>query len=245
MEADMKASPSPFLRPNAAAHVDAPSGRALGIVIVSNVRFLRQSLCEILGRDPGISVLGHYAMLGEALRETLAQRADLFLLDAAFADGKGAVRRIRQSFPEVRVVVFAVIETEENVIAWAQVGVTGYVPSTAALEELTTLLRDISDGKQACSGRVAAGLLHHIASDATVGQVDPASVALLTGRELEILRLIDAGLSNKDIARRLAISLGTTKSHVHNLLAKLGVERRGHAAAWIRRRAPEAAASGQ
>jgi DNA-binding NarL/FixJ family response regulator len=209
------------------------------------VLFLRQSLCEILGRDPGMAVLGHYAMVGDALREAVIHRVDVFLVDAAFTDGKGAVRRIRATLPEVRVVVFAVMETEENVIAWAQVGIAGYVPSTAALEELTTLLRNISEGKQPCSERVAAGLLRQIASDATLGQSNPAPAALLTGRELEILRLIEAGLSNKDIARRLAISLGTTKSHVHNLLAKLSVERRGQAAAWIRRRAREAAASGQ
>jgi DNA-binding NarL/FixJ family response regulator len=214
-------------------------------VILSNVRFLRQSLCEILERDPGMAVLGHYATLGEALRETAARRADVFLLDAAFTDGKRVVRRIRETLPRARVVIFAVIETEENVIAWAQVGAAGYVPSTAALEELTTLLRDISEGRQVCSARVAAALLHQIASDATLDQVNPASVALLTARELEILRLIDVGLSNKDIARRLAISLGTTKSHVHNLLTKLSVERRGQAAAWIRRRVHEAAASGQ
>jgi DNA-binding NarL/FixJ family response regulator len=241
----MKAPPPPFLRPSAAAQADAPSSCSLGIVILSNVRFLCQSLCEILDRDPGMAVLGHYATLGEALRESLAHRADVFLLDAAFTDGKGAVRRIREKLPEARVVVFAVIETEENVIAWAQVGVSGYVPSTAALEELTTLLRDISDGRQPCSARVAAALLRQIASDATLGQVNPASVALLTTRELEILRLIDVGLSNKDIARRLAISLGTTKSHVHNLLAKLSVERRGQAAAWMRRRARDAAVSDQ
>lgn len=241
----MKASSLSFLGPNVTAHSDAPSEQTLKIVILSKVRFLCQSLCEILGRDPAMAVLGHYAILGEALREPLAHRADVFLLDAAFTDGKGAVRRIRATLPKARVVVFAVIETEENVIAWAQVGVAGYVPSTAALEELTTLLRNISDGKQTCSDRVAAGLLRQIASDATLGQTHPASIALLTGRELEILRLIDAGLSNKDIARRLAISLGTTKSHVHNLLAKLNVERRGQAAAWVRRRAHEAAASDQ
>ena len=240
----MKAPSPRSLRSSPAAHADPSSAHVLGVVILSAVRFVRESLSEILGRDEGMTVFGHYAALDDALRETLTRRADVLMLDAAFTNGKGAVKLIRETVPQVRVVVFAVIETEENVIAWAQVGVAGYVPSTAALGELTTLLRDISDGKQTCSALVVAALLRQVASDAHFGVADPTSVALLTARELEILRLIDAGLSNKDIARRLGISSGTTKSHVHNLLAKLNVQRRGQAAAWIHRRTNEAAASG-
>jgi DNA-binding NarL/FixJ family response regulator len=232
------------LRSSPAAHADSSSAQALGIVILSAVRFVRESLFEILGRDPGMTVFGHYAALDDALREPLTRRADVFLLDAALINGKSAVKLIRETMQQTRVVVFALIETEENIIAWAQAGVAGYVPSTAALNELTTLLWDISDGKQTCSALVVPGLLRQIASDAHFGVADPASLALLTARELEILRLIDAGLSNKDIARRLAISSGTTKSHVHNLLAKLNVQRRGQAAAWIHRRTHEAVASG-
>ena len=128
-----------------------------------------------------------------------------------------------------------ICETEENVVNWAEAGVAGYIPSTAALIELTMLLHDISNGKQACCAHVAAGLLQRIASGATLDHAAPTSRWLLTARELQILNLIDAGLSNKEIARRLVISLGTTKSHVHNLLAKLNVQRRAHAAALARR----------
>jgi DNA-binding NarL/FixJ family response regulator len=150
---------------------------------------VRESLSEILGRDEGMTVFGHYAALDDALRETLTRRADVLMLDATFTNGKGAVKLIRETVPQVRVVVFAVIETEENVIAWAQVGVAGYVPSTAALGELTTLLRDISAGKQTCSALVAAALLRQVASDAHFGVADPTSVALLTARELEPLAI--------------------------------------------------------
>jgi two-component system, NarL family, nitrate/nitrite response regulator NarL len=232
------------LRSSPAGHTDLSSAQALGIVIVSAVRFVRESLFEILGRNPGMTVFGHYATLDDALRETLTRRPDVFLLDAAFINGKSAVKLIRETMPQTRVVVFALIETEENIIAWAQVGIAGYIPSTAAVSELTTLLQDFSDGKQTCSALVVPGLLRQIGRDAHFGVADPASVALLTARELEILRLIDAGLSNKDIARHLAISSGTTKSHVHNILAKLNVQRRGQAAAWIHRRTHEAVASG-
>jgi DNA-binding NarL/FixJ family response regulator len=225
-----------FLRPGAPDYPGPPPRPALGIVILSHVRFLRESLCEVLGRDPGIAILGHYAVLGEALDETVTRHVDVLLLDAAYIGGTGTVRQIREAAPEVRVVVLSIIETQENVVNWAEAGITGYIPTTAALTELTTLLHDISNGKQACSAHVAAGLLRRIASGATDDEHAPTSPLLLTSRELQILNLIDAGLSNKEIARQLVISLGTTKSHVHSLLAKLNVQRRGQAAALMRQR---------
>jgi DNA-binding NarL/FixJ family response regulator len=227
--------PLPLLRPGAPANPGPLSRPALGIVILSAVRFLRESLSEVLGRDPGIAVFGHHAVLAEALDETVTRHADVFLLDAAFIGGMGAVRQILEAAPEVRVVVLAVIETQENVVTWAEAGIAGYIPNTAAVTELTTLLHDINNGKQTCSMDVAAGLLRRIASGATLDHAAPTSPSLLTPRELQILNLIDSGLSNKEIARRLVISLGTTKSHVHNLLAKLSVQRRGQAAALMRR----------
>ena len=83
----MKA-PSPLsLRSSPAAHADPSSAHALGIVILSAVRFVRESLSEILGRDEGMTVFGHYAALDDALRETLMRRADVLMLDAAFTNG--------------------------------------------------------------------------------------------------------------------------------------------------------------
>jgi two-component system, NarL family, nitrate/nitrite response regulator NarL len=227
--------PLPFLRPGAPAHPGPPPRPALGIVILSAVRFLRESLSEVLGRDPGIAILGHHAVLAEALDETVTRHADVFLIDAAFIGGTGTVRQIREAAPEVRVVGLAIIETQENVVAWAEAGIAGYIPSTAALTELSALLHDINNGKQLCSTNVAAGLLRRIATGVSPDHATPTSSSLLTPRELQILNLIDAGLSNKEIARRLMISLGTTKSHVHSLLAKLNVQRRGQAAALMRR----------
>jgi DNA-binding NarL/FixJ family response regulator len=228
--------PLPFLRPREPAHPGPPPRPALGIVILSAVRFLRESVAEVLGRDPGIAVLGHDAVLDKALDQTVTRRANIFLLDAAFAGGVGAVRQIREAAPEVSVVVLALIEAQENVITWAEAGVAGYIPGTAALTDLAKLLQDITNGKQACSEKVAAALLHRIACGVSNDQEAPTSSSPLTPRELQILNLIDAGLSNKEIARRLVISLGTTKFHVHSLLGKLNVQRRSQAAAWIRQK---------
>ena len=120
-------------------------------------------------------------------------------------------------------------ETKEDVIAWAEAGVIGYVPNTAASADLVRLIMDIHGGEQLCSGRVAAELLHRIAVSDSLGIARNAlSPALpLTRREREAAELIATGLSDKEIARRLNISLATAKLHVHNLLGKLNVQRRG------------------
>lgn len=207
------------------------AGRQFGVLIVSQVRFLRESLAEIFGRDGYGTVLGLCADLPTTRALCRSLRPDVVLLDAAFPHGIGAVGQIRAAWQATRVVALGVTETEESVIAWAEAGVSGYVPSTAALSDLSAVLIGIIDGAQACSARVAAGLLRRVARDgARVAHSGPA----LTGRERQIIIMIGAGLSNKDIARQLNIGLATTKSHVHSLLGKLNVQRRGQAAAWLR-----------
>ena len=120
-------------------------------------------------------------------------------------------------------------ETKEDVIAWAEAGVIGYVPNTVALADLMRLIVDIHGGEQPCSGRVAAELIHRIAVTESlgIGRNAPSPTLALTRREREAAELIATGLSDKEIARRLNISLATAKLHVHNLLGKLNVQRRG------------------
>ena len=203
--------------------------RPLRIVIVSEVRFLRESLAEFLERDPSFSVVRLCADLAEVVALSSPLQADVVLVDAALWDGAAAARRIRQLKPDVRIIAYAVRETKEDVIAWAEAGVIGYVPNTAALGDLVRLIVDILGGEQLCSGRVAAELLHRIAVTESlgIGRDEPSRALALTRREREAAELIATGLSDKEIARRLNISLATAKLHVHNLLGKLNVQRRG------------------
>jgi two-component system nitrate/nitrite response regulator NarL len=208
-----------------------PSGlveaRPLRIAIVSEVRFLREGLAEFLERDPSISVVGLCADLAEVVGLSPPPQADLVLVDAALRDGVGAARRTRQVKRDIRIVAYAVRETKEDVIAWAEAGVTGYIPDTAPLADLARLILDIHSGEQPCSGRVAAELLHRIAVTESLGRNALSPAPALTRRERETAELIATGLSDKEIARRLNISLATAKLHVHNLLGKLNVQRRG------------------
>ena len=203
-----------------------PSSTAIGAVILSEVRFLRECLAEILARDPSLRIHGACATFAHMLEMVLTVRPEIILLDAAFPEGMATAKGLHAAVPTSQIVVIAITETEENVLAWAEAGVAGYVPNTASLQELTALLRQINRGEQSCSSRISGTLLRRIGSVARPVPPTALQATPLTSRELEILHLIGAGLSNKDIARRLCISVGTTKSHVHSLLGKMKLRRR-------------------
>jgi two-component system nitrate/nitrite response regulator NarL len=201
-------------------------------MIISDVRFLRESLAEILAREGSLLISGLFANLREALLGVADNRPDIVLLDEAFPFGPAAVRQIRAVAPHIPIVVTAVAETTEEIIAWAEAGAAGYIPKTAGLADIVPLLVDIRRGKQACSASVAAGLLRHLSNGGTPnGGHQPPT---LTGRESQIAQMIVVGKSNKDIARDLNIGVATAKTHVHHLLGKLNLQRRGQAAARMR-----------
>jgi DNA-binding NarL/FixJ family response regulator len=210
------------------------AGSALKIVIASEVRFVRESLSEILGRDDTIAVVGECPDSAQLLVVCRELQPDMVLLDASVQDGVSTARRLREMLAGLRIVVFAIRESVESVLVWAEAGMAGYIPSSAAAADMRALVANIGAGRQACSDLVAAGLLRRIAANAA----GPPNPEALTPRELEIVRLISTGLSNKEIARRLNIGLATTKSHVHNALGKLNVRRRGQVATWMHARSP-------
>lgn len=215
-------------------------GRTLRLMLVWGVRFTAECLAEILGRNPSVSIVGLCFDLSEAVALGTALQADIVLLDARIQDGTLALRRALDLAPGMRVVVSAVRETEEDIVAWAEAGVIGYIPRTTPLGDFVRLIMEIHSGEQNCSGRIAAGLLRRIANGARPSHGRNAALVLpaLTRRERQTAELIKSGLSDKEIARRLNISVATTKSHVHNLLGKLHLRRRSEVADYLRDPAP-------
>jgi two-component system, NarL family, nitrate/nitrite response regulator NarL len=208
------------------------SPAATSVLIVSEICFLRESLAEILTRA-GIMVCGQSGTLPRALTIAQAQQPEIVLLDVAFPGGVDAAMSLAAALPDASIVALAITETEENVLAWAEAGIAGYVPNTASVDDLVLLIDQIRRGQQTCPTNIVGSLLRRLGvAQRAARPALPASTPL-TRRELEISRLIATGLSNKDIARRLGISIGTTKSHVHNLLGKLNLQRRAEVTARI------------
>jgi DNA-binding NarL/FixJ family response regulator len=202
-------------------------------LVVSAVRFVRESLVEILGRVAGVRVSGQAETLSNAVDIARAARPAIVLMDVAFPGGTQTAARIGAAAPDASLIALGITETEEDVLAWAEAGIAGYVPNTASVDDMISLIGEINRGGQICPSRIVGSLLRRVAATGRA-EAPSAPLPLLTRRELEILDLVGAGLSNKDIARRLNISLGTTKSHVHNLLGKLSLQRRAEVMTKLR-----------
>lgn len=226
---------------NRMAHesVDPPnSGTRIGVLIVSEIRLLGEGLARALAQERLVYVCDYCADLADAVAKVAELQPDLVLLNAPLQTGIEVIARMHATRSQVRVVALAISEEPENVIGWAEAGAAGYIPSTTTLRDLTPLLADIMRGEQPCSARVAASLLERLRTVARVGNGNGSHDlrSVPTAREIQVLEMIGDGLSNKEIARRLNIGVATTKSHVHNLLGKLGLQRRSQVATWIRGR---------
>jgi DNA-binding NarL/FixJ family response regulator len=202
----------------------------LRLLLISDVCFVSEALGGALEREPGIASL-RIAGPTEAVTLGLAAQVDAVLVHTAMREGPAVVRRLRETTPTVPIIACALRETNDDVIEWAEAGVTGYIANTVRLDQFVGVLREILIGEQVCSGRVAACLLRRIAAAASPGNAAGGALPQgrwLTRRERQIAELIAASLGDKEIARHLNISVATTKSHVHNLLGKLNVRQRSH-----------------
>ena len=203
------------------------------VLIVAEIRLYREGLAEMLQGEPEIDVVAIASGADEAVRELRERQPDVVLLDVAIPENAWLARALMAAVPGARIVALAVPEIEQEVLACAEAGVAGYVTREGSVEDVVAAVSAVARGEVLCSPRMAASLFQRVATLAL--ERSPASIETrLTNRELEILDLIDQGLSNKEIARRLTIELSTVKNHVHNILDKLNVNRRAEAAAHAR-----------
>ncbi|MDR3492999.1 MAG: response regulator transcription factor [Ancalomicrobiaceae bacterium] len=198
------------------------------LFILSDVRLHHEGLALQLAGYPTMKVVGG-GILPDALRSLRNSPVDVVLLDAVQLDSRAAVDALRQSVRRLRIVAMGVREVEREILACAAAGIDGYVPTDAAVHDLVAVVESVMRDELVCSPKVAGSLYHSIASLST----DGGGGVVLTRRELQVVELMSRGLSNKEISRSLSIEPCTAKNHVQKILQKLGVHRRGQAAAKI------------
>jgi DNA-binding NarL/FixJ family response regulator len=203
------------------------------VLIIDDSKLCREYLAGVVAAN-GAAVPGVAWDLSSLVTAFEAATPRVILLNTATRDSAILLRRALEMSPHARVIALGLSEEDESeIVACAEAGVAGYHTRTQSLEDLLLLIRRVAAGESFCSPRVSAILLRRLS--ALASQRQPVGEELvLTAREAQILRMLELGLSNREIAGQLCIAVHTVKNHVHSLLTKLGVSTRAQAAALSR-----------
>jgi DNA-binding NarL/FixJ family response regulator len=202
---------------------------AVTVIVADDQSAVREGLVLLLGTVPGIAVVGEAAD-GEAVVEAVAAKdPQVVLMDLNMprCDGVEATRRVRASHPRTQVVVLTTYSDDESIISALRAGALGYLTKDATRAEIGRAVLAAAAGQAVLDPEVQQRLLS-AAVRAPVPVAEPSDNDL-TPRESEVLRLIAAGKSNREIARALFVSEATVKTHVNRIFAKTGSRDRGQA----------------
>jgi len=209
------------------------SAAPVRVLLVDDQSLFREALATLLDVRDEVEVVGEAADGDEALRQAAALGPDVVLMDLRMPvlDGIAATRRMRVALPQVRVIALTTFDDDEDVFAALRAGAVGYLLKDVSSSRLVEAVLAAARGESVLQPSVAAKVVAEFAQLSR----DPAPraqplVVPLSDRELEVLRLLANGHSNREIATALFLAEGTVKNHVTNVLAKLGVRDRTQAA---------------
>jgi DNA-binding NarL/FixJ family response regulator len=196
------------------------------ILIAEDHPIFRQGIVAIIETEPGMTVVAQAKDGREAVELFRRHRPDIALIDLKMPelDGVGAITAIHAEFPRANVLVLTTFDRDEDIYRSLRAGARAYLLKDAPAEELLAAIRDVCGGHRHLSAEVAEKLAERV------------TYPELTERERDVLRLMAEGKSNRQIGSALFISEGTVKTHVNNILGKLGVEDRTQAVTTALRR---------
>jgi two-component system nitrate/nitrite response regulator NarL len=205
---------------------------SIELLLVTGSRLLRDGLVSGLSATDDCQVVATAFDGRQAVELAQSHAPDVVVIDLVGAPARDLTRAIHQVARRAKVIALGVTEAEGTVMPLIEAGLAGYVTAEGTLDDLVEIVRRAARGESMCSPRMVAMLLRRIS--VLAAEREPVTVATLTARELEIVSLIEDGLTNKEIAQRLCIQVPTVKNHVHHILGKLDVRRRADAAAKLR-----------
>jgi DNA-binding NarL/FixJ family response regulator len=193
--------------------------RLIRVLTVDDHALLREGIAALVNAEPDMKLVAEAKNGQEAVEKFRLHRPDVTLMDLQMPglNGIEAINAIRGEFPNARIIVLTTYTGDVQVVRALQAGARGYILKGHVHTELMDTIRAVDAGQKRIPGDIAAELAEHLADDH------------LTQREIDVLRLIGAGNSNKLIADHLSLSEATIKGHVTNILSKLGANDRAHA----------------
>jgi DNA-binding NarL/FixJ family response regulator len=209
--------------------------RPVRVLVVDDQRLIRESIASLLDIQPGISVVGTACDGRDAIDKALTLEPDVILMDVRMPtmDGIEAVTILGHRAPDCHVVMLTTFDDEEYVVQALRAGASGYLLKDRPARELADAVRLAHAGVVQFDPAAAARLASALGRPTNALPLDQAGHAL-TIREVEVLRLVAAGSTNREIAERLYLSEGTVKNHISRILSRLGLRDRTQAAIYAR-----------
>ena len=210
-------------------------GSTVTVLVVDDQRLIREGIASLLSIQDGISVVGQAVNGQEAIEKALALCPDVILMDVRMpvVDGIVATAQIHRQLPGCQVIMLTTFDDEEYIVKSLRAGAVGYLLKDIPASQLARAVQLAHAGIYQLDPAVAGKLVGMLGSARSERSPAPAPAPLendLTERELEVLRLIGTGATNREIADRLVVSEGTVKNHVSSILSRLGLRDRTQAA---------------
>jgi two-component system, NarL family, response regulator DevR len=206
----------------------------LRLLVVDDHEVVRQGLVALLERREAFQVVAEAGTVAESIEQARRHRPDIVIMDVRLPDGSGieACRAIRAELPETRVVMLTSYPDEEAVLSAIVAGASGYLLKQIRGRDLVAALETVGHGGSLLDPAVTERVLDRIRRIAT-GASETDEMSQLTSQERKILLLVAEGKTNKEIASEIFLSDKTVKNYVSSILAKLNLERRAQAAAFV------------
>ena len=202
--------------------------KSIRILIADDHPVVQDGLVAVLSTQPDFEIVGRAVNGVEVLRMVEIHNPDIVLLDLEMPemDGIEALQHLRIDHPQVKAIVFTAFETDERIVGAVKSGAKGYLLKGAPSQELFEAIRTVSTGGSLLQPVVASKLIEHVRGE---GERREEGFAKLTEREIDVMKLLAQGKTNKEIAVELVISERTVKFHVSSILGKLGAGNRTEA----------------
>jgi len=207
------------------------------VLVVDDQALMRDGLASLLSLEHGITVVGTASNGEEAVKQAIALHPDVVLMDVRMpvVDGVAATVQIRRDFSDTPILMLTTFDDDALVFAALQAGANGYLLKDLPTADLAQAIRAANGGIYQLDHTIAAKLIAKRFPPPTVPPISAVPpIAELTEREREVLRLVSTGATNREIADALFIGEATVKSHISNILGRLGLRDRTQAAIYAR-----------
>ena len=206
------------------------------LVIVDDHALFREGLASIIRAEPDIDVSGLAGSVKEAAEIVRALKPDIVLMDFSLPDGTGAdaTRLVLKEHPDCKIIFLTMSDSDDTLFDAIRSGAKGYLIKNMSPSKLVTTIRSVQGGESALSRSMTLRLMDELSRTKEPERLGDSALAKLTRREMDVLRELTYGITNKEIANHLYLSENTVKYHVHSILDKLNLPDRRAAAAFAK-----------